>query len=182
MILTCFALVDKVNNVVNDLVLLIFTHQSCVQLDQMFAASCSLSCAVVACSSVHHITRSSAYIAHLTASGSCLIRSLMKIRKRVGDRTPPCGTPCLRRIFLLLALSMVTLALRLCRYDLIHLYMFPPILHFLSLWSNPSVHTFIKCFFKIYPYRHCLFALLESIFNFLCEIRAQFDPQYSDVL
>ena len=71
MILTCFALVDKVNSVVNDLVSLIFTHQSCVQLDKMFAASCSLSCAVVACSSVHHITRSSAYIAHFTASGSC---------------------------------------------------------------------------------------------------------------
>ena len=116
------ALVDKVNNVVNDLVLLIFTHQSCVQLDKVFAASCSLSCAVVACCFVHHITRSSAYIAHLTASGNCLIRSLMKIRKRVGDRTPPCGTPCLRRFFLLLALSMITLALRLCRYDFIHLY------------------------------------------------------------
>ena len=91
-------------------------------------------------------TRSPAYIAHLTASGSCLIRSLMKIRKRVGDRTPPCGTPCRRRFFLLLALSMVSLALRLCRYDLIHLYMFPPILPFLSLRSNPSVHTLSNAF------------------------------------
>ena len=83
----------------------------------MLAVSCSLSYAVVACSSIHHITRSAAY---LSAFGSCLTKSLMKIRNRVGDKTPPCGTPCLR-MFLLLALSMVTLALRLCRYALIHL-------------------------------------------------------------
>ena len=157
-IFICLAFVDNVNSVVNDFVLLIFTHQSCVLLDNMLAASCSLSCAVVAYSSLHHSTRSSAYIAHFTASGSCLIRSLMKIRNRVSDRTPPCGTPCLRRTFLLFMLSTVTLALRLCRYDLIHLYIFPPIPHRLSLRSNPSVHTLsnAKCFLEIYPDRQYL--------------------------
>ena len=138
--------------------LFIFTHQSCVQFDNMLTASCSLSCAVVACSSLHHSTRSSAYIAHFTASGSCLIRSLIKIRNRVGDMTPPCGTPCLRRIFLLLVLSTVTLALRLCRYDLIHLYMFPPIPHRLSLRSKPSVYTLSNAFWRsIQIAKVCLF-------------------------
>ena len=147
-IFTRFAFVDNVNRVVNDFVLLIFTHQSCVHLDNMLTASCSLSCAVVACSSLHHSTRSSAYIAHFTASGNCLIRSLMKISNSVSDRTLPCGTPCLRRTFLLYALSTVSLALRLCRYDLIQLYMFPPIPHRLSLRSNLSIHTLSNAFWR----------------------------------
>ena len=177
-IFICLAFVDYVNSVVNDFVLLIFTHQSCVQLDNMLAASCSLSCAVVACSSLHHSTISSAYIAHFTASGSCLIRSLMKIRNWVGDRTPPCDTPCLRRTFLLFALSTVTLALRLCRYDLIHLYMFSPIPHRLILRSNPAVHTLLNAFWRSIQIANvCLFCWNPS------SVRGRwFDPQYSDAL
>ena len=37
-IVTGFDLVDKVKSVVKDLVLLIFTHQSCAQLDNMLVA------------------------------------------------------------------------------------------------------------------------------------------------
>ena len=56
-----FDLVDKVKSVVKNLVLLIFTHQSCAQLDKLFVASWSCSLAVVAYSSVLHRTKSSAY-------------------------------------------------------------------------------------------------------------------------
>ena len=57
-------LVDKVKSVVKDLVLLIYTHQSCAQLDNMLVASWSCTLAVVSYSSVLHRTKSSAYIAH----------------------------------------------------------------------------------------------------------------------
>ena len=71
----------------------------------------------VAYSSVLHRIKSSAYIAHFTGDGKFLIRSLINTKKRVGDMTPPCGTPCLRSMFLLIVLSTTTLARRLCRYD-----------------------------------------------------------------
>ena len=100
-IVTGFDLVDKVNSVVKDLVLLIFTHQSCAQPDNMLVASWSRTLAVVAYSSVLHRTKSSAYIAHFTGDGNFLIRSFINTKKSVGDMTPPCGTPCLRSIFLL---------------------------------------------------------------------------------
>ena len=51
-----FDLVDKVKSVVKDLVLLIFTHQSCAQLDNMLVASWNRTLAVVAYSSVLHRT------------------------------------------------------------------------------------------------------------------------------
>ena len=86
----------------------------------MLVASWSRILAVVVYSSVFHRTKSSAYIAHFTGDGHFLIRSLMNTKKSVGDMTPPCGTPCLRNIFLLFVLYMTTLARRLCRYDLIH--------------------------------------------------------------
>ena len=63
-IVTGFDLVDKVKSVVKDFVLLIFTHQSCAQLDNMLVASWSRTLAVVAYSSVIHRTKSSAYIPH----------------------------------------------------------------------------------------------------------------------
>ena len=55
-----FDLVDKVNSVVKDLVLLILTHQSYAQLDNMMVASWSRILAVVAYSFVLHRTKSSA--------------------------------------------------------------------------------------------------------------------------
>ena len=76
-----FGLVDKVNSVVQDLVLFIFTHQSCAQLDKMLVASWSCVLAVVAYSSVLHRTKSSAYIAHFTGDGYFLIRLLMNTKK-----------------------------------------------------------------------------------------------------
>ena len=57
-----FDLVDRVNSVVKDLVLFIFTRQSwcCVQFDSMLVASWSRILTVVAYSSVLHMTKSSA--------------------------------------------------------------------------------------------------------------------------
>ena len=112
----------------------------------MLIASWSRTLAVVAYSSVLHRTKSSAYIAHFTGDGNLLIRSLMNTKKCVGDMTPPCGTPCLRSIFLLFVLSMTTLARRLCRYDLIQRNIFPAMLHFFSFRSRPSVQTVSNAF------------------------------------
>ena len=120
---------------------MIFTHQSCAQLDNTLVASWSRTLAVVAYSSVLHRSKSSAYIANFTGDGNFLIRSLMNTKKSVGDMTPPCGTPCLRSIFLLFVLSMTTLARRLFRYDLIQQNIFPAMLHFFSFRSRLSVHA-----------------------------------------
>ena len=94
-----FELVDKVKSVVKDLVLFIFTHQSCAQLDKMLVASWSRILAVVVYFAVLHRTKSSAYIVHFTRDVNFLIRSLMNTKKSVGDMTPLCGTTCLRSIF-----------------------------------------------------------------------------------
>ena len=104
--------------------------------------------AVVANSSVLHRTKSFAYIAHFTRDGNFLIWSLMNTKKSVDDMTPPCGTPCLRSIFLLFVLSMTTLARRLCRYDLIHRNIFPAMLHFFSFRSRPSLQTVSNAFYR----------------------------------
>ena len=79
--------------------LYIFTRQSCAQLDRILVASWSRILAVVAYSSVLHMTKSFAYIAHFTGDGHLFIRSLMNTKKRVGDRSSPCS------IFLLFLLS-----------------------------------------------------------------------------
>ena len=151
-----FDLVDKVKSVVKDLVVLIFTHQSCAQLDNMLVASWSRTLAVVAYSSVLHRTKLSAYIVHFTGDGNFLIRSLMNTKKSVGDMTPPCGTPCLRTIFLLFVLSMTTLARRLYRYDLIQQNIFPAMLYFFSFRSRPSVQTVSNAFCRsIHTVRVC---------------------------
>ena len=107
----------------------------------MLVASGSHILAVVAYSSVLHRTKLSAYIAHFIEDENILIRSLMNTRKCIGDMTPPCGTPCLRSIFLFFVLSMTTRARRLCRYDLSHRNIFPAILHFFSFKGRPSVQT-----------------------------------------
>ena len=91
-------------------------------------------------------TKPSTYIAHFTGDGHFLIRSLMNTNERLGDRTPPCDTPCLKSIFLLFVLYTTTLALRLCIYYLIHRNIFPAILHFFSFRISPSVHTLSNVF------------------------------------
>ena len=179
-IVTGFDLVDKVKSVVKYLVLLIFTHQSCAQLDNMLVASWSRTLAVVAYSSVLHRTKSSAYIAHFTGDGNFLIRSLMNTKKSVGDMAPPCGTPCLRSIFLLFVLSMTTLARRLCRCDLIQPNIFPAMLHFFSFRSRPSVQTVSNAFCRsIHTMRVCFLCWNPSSIS--CA-RYVFDPQCNDVL
>ena len=65
-----FDLIDKIKSVVKDLVLFIFVHQFCVQLDKMLVASWSRILAGVAYSSVLDKTTSSTYIAHLTGDGN----------------------------------------------------------------------------------------------------------------
>ena len=101
----------------------------------------------VAYSSVLHRTKSSAYIAHFTGDENFLIKSLMNTKKSVGDMNPPCGTPCLRSIFLLFVLSTITLARRLCiYYDLIHRNIFPAMLHFFSFIGRPSVQILSNVF------------------------------------
>ena len=108
-----FDFVDKVKSVVKDLVLFIFTHQSCAQFDKMMVVSWSPILAVVAYSSVLHRPKSSAYIAHFTGDENFLIRSLIHTKKSVDDMSSPCGTPCVRSIFLLFVLYMTTLDRRL---------------------------------------------------------------------
>ena len=90
----CFG--DRVNKVVEDLSLLTATHHFSVQLLSLSAANYILYVAVVA-----YFSKSSAYNAALTPFGSSETWSLMNSRNNEGDRTPPCGTPCLSRIYLL---------------------------------------------------------------------------------
>ena len=121
---------------------------------------------VVAYSSELHRTKSSAYIAHYTEDGNFLIRSLLNTKKRFGDRTSPCGTPCLRSIFLAFVLSTTTVARRLFRYNLIHRHIFPAMVHFFSFRSR--LPNFMECFLYIDPYSECFAFVLESVFIILC--------------
>ena len=100
-IVSAFCFGDRVNKVVEDLSLLTATHHFSVQLLSLSAANCILYVAVVAYSSLYQISKSSTYNAALSPFGSSETESLMNSRNNVGDRTPPCGTPCLRSIFLL---------------------------------------------------------------------------------
>ena len=111
---------------------------SCSMLSPCFAnmSACSLPL-IPQCAGIHY--------------GNLLMRSLMNTKKSVGDMTPPCGTPCLRSIFLLFVLSMTTLARRLCRYDLFHRNIFPAMLHFFSFRSRPSVQTVSNAFCRSIP-------------------------------
>ena len=90
----------------------------------------------------------------------------MNTKKGVGDMTPPCGTPCLRSIFLLFVLSMTTLALRLCREDLIQQNIFPATLHFFSFRRRPSVQTVSNAFCRsIHTFRVCFLCWNPSSFS-----------------
>ena len=99
--MSAFCFGDRVNKVMKDLSLQTATHHFLVQLLDLSTAYCILFVAVVTYSYLHHITKSSAYNAALMPLGSSDIRSLMKSKNDVGDRTPPYGTLCLSRLLLL---------------------------------------------------------------------------------
>ena len=73
------------------LVLLIITNHSFAQSEMRFIASCIMMAAVVTCCAlVHNACRACGML-----EDSCSQMSSMKIMKRVGEMTPPCGTPSL---------------------------------------------------------------------------------------
>ena len=82
--LTALCFGDRVNKMVGDLSLLNATHHFSVQLLSLSAANCILYVAVDAYSSLHQITKSSAYNAALMPLGSSKTRSLVKSRNKVG--------------------------------------------------------------------------------------------------
>ena len=92
-------------NKVVELSLLTATHHFSIQLLSLSAANWILYVAVVAYSFLDYITKSHAFYAALMPLGYSDTRSLMKSRNDVGDRAPPCGTPCLSWILLLWALQ-----------------------------------------------------------------------------
>ena len=93
-------LVDNVKSVVEDFSLLIATHHLSAHVISLSAACCILYVAVVVCSSLHHIMKSFAYSAAWIPLGSSWMRSFMKTKKSVGERTPPCGASCRSSTFL----------------------------------------------------------------------------------
>ena len=84
---------DREKQVASVLVLLIITSHSFAQSEMMFIASCIQVAAVVTCSALVHNARSSACSARGMGEDSWSQMSSMKIMKRVGEMTPPCGTP-----------------------------------------------------------------------------------------
>lgn len=128
-----FCLVEWMISLVEDLSRLISTYQSPAHAISMFAGSCILHTVVLTCSSLHHYPRSSAYKAALIHLGNLDTKSLMKRKKKsVREKTPPWETPWHSRNFILLALSRLTCARQLNRYDLIHF-------NFLPLHSSSSL-------------------------------------------
>ena len=117
------------------------THQLLAQPMIPSRASCILYVAVVAYSYVHQSTRSSAYRAAWIPLGGSGTRSLMKSMNRVDDNTPPCGTACRSGTFWTQCPSTITLALRLCEYDLVHRNMLPLMPLRWSFTRRPSFHT-----------------------------------------
>ena len=95
----CFG--DGVNKMAENLSLSTATHHFSVQMLSLSADNYILYVAVVAYSSLHQITKLSAYNAALVPLASSDSRSLMKSWNNLGHRTPHYGTPCLSRIFLL---------------------------------------------------------------------------------
>ena len=140
-----FDLVDKVKSIVKDVVLFILKASPVPIL-----AGCWLLLGVVFWQLLHILLCSirlfRLHTLRIHWGWKFLIRSLMNTKKRVGYRTPPCGTPCLRSIFLLFVLFTTTLARRLCMSDLIHQNIFPWMLHFFSFKSRPSVQTLSNVF------------------------------------
>ena len=83
---------DREKQVASVLVQLIITNHTFAQSEMRFIASCILIAAVVACSPLVHNARSYACSAHWMWEDSWSQMSSMKIMKRVGEMTPPCGT------------------------------------------------------------------------------------------
>ena len=95
--------------------------------------------------------------------------SRMKTRYRVGNSTPPCGTPYLRVLFLLV---------------LFYLDFGFPVVHLLSSSflhspSNTTLMLFqfqalfphlVKCLYKVNPYCKWVLLVLEGIFNSLRDV------------
>ena len=90
-----FVLRDGIGGVRSVHIPLFFTRS------RLFSVSCSRFVAMGIDSSLAHIARSSAYMAECTRFGRHVAMSLTKISKRVGEITPPWGTPCSNVAFLL---------------------------------------------------------------------------------
>ena len=84
---------DREKQAASVLVLLIITNHSLAQSEMRLIASRILMAAVVTCSTLVHNARSSACKARGMWEDSWSQMSSMKIMKRVGEMTPPCGTP-----------------------------------------------------------------------------------------
>ena len=91
--------VDSEKRVAVDFSLLIVTHQLSAHAAIFSRANCILYVAVVAYSSLHQSTRSSAKSAAWTPFGNSATMSLIKSMNREGERTPPWGTPCFNSTF-----------------------------------------------------------------------------------
>ena len=110
-------------------------------------------------SSLHHRTRSSAYMAPWTFFGIFSMMSL-KVRKSVGDNTSPCGMPCFKVRFLLWWSLICVLAL------LFVWVLADPFLH--SSCNSTLVHfqlqailpDFVRGLFVVYPYSKCVLLVL----------------------
>ena len=78
-----------------------FIDQSVVHWSSLSRVVCSLFWARIRESSEQISAKSSAYWTALTFGDVVLIRSFRNIRKRLGERTPPWGTPYLNEAVLL---------------------------------------------------------------------------------
>ena len=78
-----------------------FIDQSVVHWSSLSRVVCSLFWARIRESSEQISAKSSAYWTALTFGDVVLIRSFRNIRKRLGERSPPWGTPCLNEAVLL---------------------------------------------------------------------------------
>ena len=82
---------------------------------------------------------------------------------RVGDITPPCGTPCLRVLFLRRCCFIWTFAFLLCIYCPIHLNIRPATPRWCSFNLNPSLHTLSNAFSRsIHTASVCFLSLKAS--------------------
>ena len=86
---------DRKKQVASVWVLLIIANHSFAQSEMRFITSCIWMAAVFTYSTLVHNSRSFACSAHGMWEDSWSQMSSMKITKRVGERTPPCGTPSL---------------------------------------------------------------------------------------
>ena len=83
---------DREKQVASVLVQLIITNHTFAQSEMRFIGACILMAAVVTCSALVHNARSSACSAHWMWEDSWSQMSSVKVMKKVGAVTPPCGT------------------------------------------------------------------------------------------